>query len=325
MGETIKGKIIYNIEIFNPASDVDSSEVRTIMLSAGLHANETMGPHAALKMAESFIKKAQKSKTFQDYLKRIKITILPCLNPDGREQVYMDNNLQKKSNALGIDINRAFPSINAGCLKIGSHSPPEVSDDASDRHYSGEYLGGTKEVAIAMKWLNHYITNKNAQVFVDLHQKGNGIYYEKPFDIDSHKLKQKEFYSYLKNILQTKGSLVYDAMFDSDDYGFYGTGGTITDYAYGVAMGFPYSSQHGRQVMMVNGREVTLLEMNSLNDYADYIRPVNANFVHAVIEMTRSNSYKGFLPLALNVQLAHYNKQNYDNLLVNLIKWTLGM
>jgi D-alanyl-D-alanine carboxypeptidase len=321
MGETAEGKLIYNIEIFNPDDNVDSSKIRTIMLSAGIHANETMGPHVALKMAESFIKKAQKSKTLQEYLKHVRITILPCLNPDGRELVYMDNNIQKKSNALGIDINRAFPSINAGCLKLGSDNPLAIRDTVGDMYYPGEHLGGTKEVAIAMKWLNYYIINKNAQVFVDLHQhqKNNGIFYEKPFDIDSQKKKKKEFYDYLKSVLRAKGSLAYDAMFDSDDYGFYGAGGTITDYAYGVAMGLSYSSQYGRQVVIVNGKDATLLEEDSLNDYADYIRPVNANFVHATVEMTDSNNHKGFLPLALNSQLTYYNKQNYENLLVNLI------
>jgi hypothetical protein len=326
MGETAEGRAIYNIEIFNSGGNVDSSKIRTVMLSAGLHANETMGPHAALKMAESFIKQAQKSKTLQEYLKQVRITILPCINPDGRELVYMDNNIQKKSNALGIDINRAFPSINAGCLKLGSRNPLAVRNTADDMYYSGEHLGKTKEVAIAMKWLNYYILDKNALVFVDLHQhqKNIGIFYEKPFDIDSHKLKQKEFYNYLKSVLKTKGSLVYDAMFDSDDYGFHGVGGTITDYAYGVAMGLSYSSQYGRQVVIINGREATLLETDSMNDYNDYIRPVNANFVHATVEMTDSNSHKGFLPLALNSQLTYYNKQNYENLLVSLILYTLS-
>ena len=314
MGKTANSRAIYNIEIFNPSADIDSSEAVTVMIIGGVHARETLGPHAAIKMAEQTVKSMQNDKKLQEKAKFVRVSILPCLNPDGYELVRLGDTT-RKSNAQGIDLNRNTCSINAGCQKNGIPQGT-VAAKAGLADYHGDYLGQAYETRIAMKWINHYIINGNAVILIDLHQQGNGIYVLKEFATKENIQAQKEFCTYLKTVIPD-----YKALDDGKYYGYNGTGGTITDYAWGVAMGFPYSAKYGRQALIVNGVEVSLLEMGSLNDskYKNYIDPIRPGFLFATIEMGPDSSYMGFSGSSLKKQASHYEKQKYKNLIPALM------
>jgi hypothetical protein len=314
MGKTNNNRSIYNIEIFNPSPDIDPSEAVAVMIIGGAHAKETMGPHAAIKMAEQTIKSMQVDNILQEKAQWVCVTILPCLNPDGYELVRLGD-ADRKSNAEGIDLNRNTASINAGCQK-NSFPIGAVASKAGLANYHGDYLGQAYETRIAMKWINHYIINGNAVMLIDMHQQGNGIYVLKEFGPEESIEAQKEFYNYIKGIIPN-----YKQLDDGKYYGYNGTGGTLTDYAWGVAMGFPYSAKYGRQVLIANGVEAPLLEMSSLNDpdFKKYINPIRPGFVFATLEMGADSSYLGFSDSALNKQATHYEKHNFKNLIPNLM------
>lgn len=157
------GRKMYALEI--------GSGTDAIVFTAGVHAREVANPQFILKYACSLINGFEKSDSaIVQLLQKVKIIILPCVNPDGYSVTiegkkaihnrqlfyssYRDKDLfQWKSNGDGVDLNHSFPNYSAGICWKGIKSTWMISDKPGNWNYAGPRLGTENETKVAMSFL----------------------------------------------------------------------------------------------------------------------------------------------------------------------------
>lgn len=126
---------------------------QSFLISAGVHGRESVNTPALMRMIERYAYSFGDDSFLNDY----SFYIIPLLNPDGYVMAVDDSSFSDyKLNANGVDINRNFPS--AHYRSGGTHGP---------------YAGSEPETRALMSVLK----NHTPQIYIDIHSRGEVIYY----------------------------------------------------------------------------------------------------------------------------------------------------
>ena len=118
IGKSEMGRNIYMVTVDLPGgADADKP---LLMLTGGVHAREFAGADYTVKFLNDTLIRAQTDAYTRALLGSVTIVAVPLVNPDGRELIVEGGDPSRKSNANGVDLNRAMPSVNAGQLAMGS-------------------------------------------------------------------------------------------------------------------------------------------------------------------------------------------------------------
>lgn len=228
-----------------------------IVFTAGVHAREIANPQFLLKFIADLVSAYErKDSTVQEILSRVKLVIMPCVNPDGydaaiRGKIAVNdkshylakcNNidvLRAKSNARGVDLNRNFPSYSASALWKGKvESTKQLFFKPAIYFYPGMYLGSERETKVAMNFLMRYIPS--AVRYVDFHSAGRIIFAGKPHLSDTFNIACTSTGKLIESITK------YRLLGLDDEESGSGTDGSITDFASEIAAGYTFNATLGR-------------------------------------------------------------------------------
>lgn len=252
IGQSVDNRNIYGVEIGNGN--------KKIFLDANIHAAETANTLILLQFMSEVVNLYENmNKGIKNALNKYKLIIMPCINPDGYEiftkgienisnkELWVYKNKNKinfenlKSNANGVDINRNFPTQNAGLYYKSKKLLYNVSLDkntGSKAYFSGYDLGSEPETKAAMLFmLKHY---KNTIYYINFHSQGRVIYSGKPNLSDEFNSVSRKFASKISKI---NNYIVFDI--ESEEVGE-GNDGSATDFMAEIAHEMPFSSKTGR-------------------------------------------------------------------------------
>ena len=252
IGKSVDNRNIYGIEVGN-GNDV-------LYMDANIHAAETANTLILIRFLTEIIDKYQNGdSSVKKILNNIKIAVILTMNPDGYE-VYNfgvetlnnkelwwyenKNNVDFeniKSNANGVDLNRNFPTQNAGLYYNGKNLLDSVSLEKTTKrltYFGGYSLGSEPETKASMYFmLKHH---KNTIAYINFHSQGRVIYAGKPNLSDKFNNATVNFankVSYFNNY--------YVHGLSSEEVGE-GNDGSATDFMAELANGLVFSSKTGR-------------------------------------------------------------------------------
>lgn len=117
-GKSVKGQKLLALEIYNK----NYNPKKCSLLSGGIHSRELMSVYSTIRFTNKIIRKIKNHNSFWlSYLKRIKLIIIPLLNPDGYDmamkgwnwrkntRIYRYRSARYSPNSYGVDLNRNFP------------------------------------------------------------------------------------------------------------------------------------------------------------------------------------------------------------------------
>lgn len=319
IGKSGRGRNIYMVKVDLGAGEEREGDKPIIMLTGNVHAREFAGAEYITKFLNDTIKKA----AYDDYtrllLESAVIVAVPLVNPDGREIIINGGSVSRKSNANGVDLNRAMPSLNAGQLANGVKMEKLFSTKPGMAYFAGYNLGTESETQAMIKWFNYYVPI--ADLYVDLHQQGGTEFYNKIF-LSSESDALSKQYAVKNNILLKKG---YRLVSEKSVYGLIGSGGTFTDYAKSVAEGCIYSYSLGRMVLDADGTEMPLISFRDIDLCKQYYKPLNSNFKSICIEIGRYRINRGASRAARRYREKEYNTYGWKNFLTGTIENVLGV
>lgn len=246
IGQSVDGRTLY-------AYEIGSEQAAAIVYVGGVHAREVFNPLLLLKMTASLLNDHHWGKAeAADILQRFRFVILPLANPDGYEaallgpQALQNQSLYlagadtraNKSNANGVDLNRAFPTHTAGLLASGIKRNAQYADRPATANYSGRYLGSEPETRAMMALFDRFIPG--SLLYVDFHSAGRILYAGKP---------------HLSQALNGRMRAAAQATADALRYGLLdqaaeetadGSDGSTTDYVTELIQGYTFNPQTGR-------------------------------------------------------------------------------
>ena len=282
IGKTLDNRSIYNVEIGKGS--------KVLLLDAGIHAAESANTHILMKFLIDILNDYESnSEIVVNMLNNVKIASIPCINPDGYEaysfgieninnkELWLYQNKSNvdfkrfKYNANGIDINRNFPTQNAGLYYLEEKLHKSVAfskTTAKGKYYGGNTLGSEPETkAVMYQDLTHY---KNAYAYINLHSQGRVIYSGKPNLSDEYNRLTIDLCNRIGNIT---GYKVHGL--SREEIG-QGNDGTASDFMAELANGFIFSSKTGR-----------LSSSSYKNNSSAFIYPVPA-----IVVETMDDNYK---------------------------------
>ncbi len=318
IGNSEQGRKIYMVKVDLGSEQAPAADKPVIMLTGNVHAREFAGADYMVKFLNDTIKRAAEDPYVRSLLESVTIVAVPLVNPDGREMIIDGGNGKQKSNANGVDLNRAMPSVNAGQHAAGVELYKNFSSEPGPDFFSGDNLGSEIETQAMIKWFNYYVPR--AYLYIDLHQMGGGTYYNKGFVTRESDSLSKDF-AVMNNSLLQDG---YPLRQENLVYGFDGYGGTLTDYARSVSEGFIYSYALGRMALDIDGVETPLILFHDMDDQLQYYKPVNENFRSICIEIGRKPDYVGNSKQARENRRTEYETYGWENFLTGTIENVLG-
>lgn len=252
IGHSVDNRNIYGLEIGNGS--------KVIFLDANIHAAETANTHILIQFMSEVVNMYESGNTnVKNALNEFKLVVMPCINPDGYEiftngiesisnkELWVYKNKNKinfknlKSNANGVDINRNFPTQNAGLYYKSKGLLYNVSlekNTGSKSYFGGYSLGSEPETKAAMYFmLKHY---RSVVTYINLHSQGRVIYSGKPNLSNEFNNLSRKFASKISNINKY---IVYGI--ESEEVGE-GNDGSATDFMSEIAHEMPFSSKTGR-------------------------------------------------------------------------------
>lgn len=252
IGHSVDNRNIYGLEIGNGS--------KVIFLDANIHAAETANTHILIQFMSEVVNMYESGNSnVKNALNEFKLVVMPCINPDGYEiftngiesisnkdlWVYKNKNKinfeNLKSNANGVDINRNFPTQNAGLYYKSKGLLYNVSlekNTGSKSYFGGYSLGSEPETKAAMYFmLKHY---RSVVSYINLHSQGRVIYSGKPNLSSEFNNLSRKFASKISNINKY---IVYGI--ESEEVGE-GNDGSATDFMSEIAHEMPFSSKTGR-------------------------------------------------------------------------------
>lgn len=252
IGHSVDNRNIYGLEIGNGS--------KVIFLDANIHAAETANTHILIQFMSEVVNMYESGNTnVKNALNEFKLVVMPCINPDGYEiftngiesisnkELWVYKNKNKinfknlKSNANGVDINRNFPTQNAGLYYKSKGLLYNVSlekNTGSKSYFGGYSLGSEPETKAAMYFmLKHY---RSVVSYINLHSQGRVIYSGKPNLSNEFNKLSRKFASKISNINKY---IVYGI--ESEEVGE-GNDGSATDFMSEIAHEMPFSSKTGR-------------------------------------------------------------------------------
>lgn len=252
IGHSVDNRNIYGLEIGNGS--------KVIFLDANIHAAETANTHILIQFMSEVVNMYESGNSdVKNALNEFKLVVMPCINPDGYEiftngiesisnkELWVYKNKNKinfknlKSNANGVDINRNFPTQNAGLYYKSKGLLYNVSlekNTGSKSYFGGYSLGSEPETKAAMYFmLKHY---RSVVTYINLHSQGRVIYSGKPNLSNEFNNLSRKFASKISNINKY---IVYGI--ESEEVGE-GNDGSATDFMSEIAHEMPFSSKTGR-------------------------------------------------------------------------------
>ncbi|MGM9877929.1 MAG: M14 family metallopeptidase [Bacilli bacterium] len=252
IGKSVDNRNIYGIEVGNGD--------KIIYIDANVHAAEIANTLILMKYIIDIVNSYESNDlSIIEALNTYKIVAIPTMNPDGYEvynfgveslnnknlwwyqnrDIYNFENM--KSNANGVDLNRNFPTQNAGLYYNGKSLINSVSLDKTTKsttYFGGYSLGSEPETKAAMYFmLKHY---KNTNIYINMHSQGRVIYAGKPNLSNEFNENTKSFANIISKL---NGYIVYGL--NSEEVGE-GNDGSVTDFMAELANGFKFSSVTGR-------------------------------------------------------------------------------
>jgi hypothetical protein len=318
IGSSGQGRDIYMVKVdfVNEQEPVKYKPV--IMMTGSVHAREFAGADYIIKFLNDTIKQAAEDPYTRALLENVIIVAVPLVNPDGREMIINGRDADRKSNANGVDLNRAMPSVNAGQLAADVELYKNFSSKPGPDFFAGYNLGTEIESQAMIKWFNYYVPR--AYLYIDLHQYGGITYHSKGFVTRESDSLSKD-YAVMNNDLLLGG---YPLREESLVYGFNGNGGTFTDYARSVSEGFIYSYALGRMVLDSGGAETPLICFRDLDDQIQYYKPVNENFRAICIEIGSKQNFLGVSKQARENRKIEYDTYSWRDFLTGTVENVLG-
>lgn len=252
IGKSHDNRNIYNIEI--------GSGNKVLMLDANMHAAESANTPILMKFLIDILNDYESGdKEIAEMLKTVKIAAIPCINPDGYEVynfgvesinnknlwIYKNKDTIKfnhfKFNANGVDLNRNFPTQNAGLYYKENKLLSSVALSKTTNRYTyfgGSTLGSEPEVrAVMYQMLTHY---KNAYAYINIHSQGRVIYSGKPNLSDEYNKVTIDLVKRMASITKYKAhGLNREEVGEGND-------GTASDFMAEIVNGFMFSSKTGR-------------------------------------------------------------------------------
>jgi murein tripeptide amidase MpaA len=252
IGKSVDGRNIYGIEIGN-GTDV-------LYIDANVHAAEVANTLILIKFLSELTNEYEiGNEEIINKLNNIKLAVIPCMNPDGyevynfgieslnnknlwiyqnKDQINFEN---IKSNANGVDLNRNFPTQNAGMYYTTKDLISTVSLEKTTqglKYFGGSSLGSEPETKAAIYFMiKHY---KNTYAYINMHSQGRVIYAGKPnLSTEFNNLTT----AFAKKLSSYNNYTVYGL--SSEEVGE-GNDGSVTDFMAELANGFKYSTITGR-------------------------------------------------------------------------------
>ena len=246
---TADNRQIYGIEI--------GKGTKTIYIDANIHSGEVGNTVMLMKFLSELLNNYyNKDKDTIEKLNNVKLAIIPCVTPDGYEvynfgkesinnkKLWLYKNYDKmniehiKCNAKGVDINRNFPTQNAGLYYKSEKLLSNVSlrkTYKDNRFFGGNVLGIESETKSCIYFMNkHY---KNIYAYLDMHSQGRVIYNGKPNLSNKFNKISRKFANYVSKFNNyTVYGLSYEEVGQGND-------GTATDYLAELAHNFKYSAK----------------------------------------------------------------------------------
>lgn len=282
IGKSADNRNIYGVEIGK------GDEV--IYLDANIHAAEVASTLFLTRFLNDLVNKYENGdKDIVSALNTFKIVAIPSINPDGYEvfnfgiESIRNHNLwiyknkdsvdfdNFKYNANGVDLNRNFPSQNAGLYYKNKKLINSVSLQKTTKrltYFGGEELGSEPETRASMYFiLKHY---KNSVLYLNLHSQGRVIYAGKPNLSSEFNNTTLDF---ADNVSNFTGYIVQGLSYEEVGEG---NDGSITDFYAEILNGFKFSSKTlrlsndkyiGGNINLVNNIPVMTLE--TLTTYTD--------------------------------------------------------
>ncbi|MDD3048466.1 MAG: M14 family metallopeptidase [Bacilli bacterium] len=318
---------VKKLPIYNLVIDlVPNPNKKTIMLAAGTHAREGT-TDILMKMINDLINSASNDEYIQKLLKNVRIVVLPCVNPDGREMI-IDGELGSnwKANGDGTDINRNFPAIDAGQVVKGIRKSGAIAKKPGNDFYPGPYYGSASETRAAMGWLYKYITNNefNSELLIEFHAQGRGNYGGKPYDIKYREAIAKSLTKNISSSLNEGAGHGYRWVYEGKKWGLNGVGATFTDFANSLAMGAEFDEKTGRLCYRINGELQPLMVFKDLDNIKEFYNPTNENFKTTTIEYGSGSVYLGYKTKNRNARAKEYDRANFGSLIVKSMELILG-
>ncbi|MFA9465788.1 MAG: M14 family zinc carboxypeptidase [Velocimicrobium sp.] len=145
---------------------------KQMIVTGGVHGRESINPVVLIQMAEDYLA----NQTMAEQMSG-RIYMIPLLNPDGYE-IATTSDAHWKNNAHGIDINRNFPS------------------KTFQKKWEGDLPGSEEETKALMKVFDCI----HADGYLDIHSRGNSIYYYRSQMSEAYNRKQKRIASVLSAV-----------------------------------------------------------------------------------------------------------------------------
>ncbi len=316
IGESELGRNIYMLKIGLPGEYAGDKPL--LMLTGSVHAREFAGAEFTLKFLTDTLAKAQTDAYTRALLERVTIVAVPLVNPDGRELIIAGGDPSRKSNANGVDLNRAMPAVNAGQLIAGASLPENFSVTPGMDFFAGSRLGTESETQAMMKWMSVFVPQASA--YIDLHQQGGVMFYNKPFTSSESDDACFEFAQSVNDLLDGG----YRPKKEDAEYSINGDGGTMTDYARSISEGFVFSYRLGRMALLMDGVETPLISFGDIDKYMDFYHPVNRDFLCMTIEIGRKPTYLGASEDARERRADEYEEYGWRGFLTGTIEILLG-
>lgn len=321
IGKSTDGRDIYAVEI-----DVKSDQEKKVLMFTGqIHAREFAGGTFLLKQLVDLVQKAQNDEETMEILKKNKYVAVPIINVDGREALITNAKAWTtkkgelwKAYINGTDGNRNFPGLLWGQVSKGNKKYSYIANEPGYAFYAGDYAGSNLETKALMKWIYHYTVIEKASCFIDLHQQGAIVYAGKDWSTKEQERYSNEVRSNVLKLLNQGNKRKYVKVEDEPEYGFRGTGSTITDYAASVAYGAKFSPAMGFCAYTSSEKEYMLMEINDLDKINFDISMPNKMFTTLTLEIGYGRKYLGNSEMTRKLLAEEYEKYHFDQLLETL-------
>jgi carboxypeptidase T len=110
IGKSLEGRDIWAIKISHQASEEDNQKPN-ILFNSMHHAREVMSPEVSLDIIEYLLTQYQKNPEVKNWVDNAAIYVLPMLNVDGNNKMWVVDSMWRKNtrDGHGVDINRNYP------------------------------------------------------------------------------------------------------------------------------------------------------------------------------------------------------------------------
>lgn len=253
IGTSVDGRTIYGVEV--------GTGDNVFLIDGNTHAAEIANTLILIKFLTDVVNDYESGgESTIKLLKSVKIAAIVCMNPDGYEvynfgvESLNNKNLwwyqnkddidfnYIKSNANGIDLNRNFPTQNAGTYFKGKDLISVVSLEKTtsrSTYFGGTTLGSEPETRATMYFmLKHY---KNTYAYINMHTQGRIIYAGCPNLSDEFNTLSRDF---ARQIILNAPSYSLKEI-EAEEVGE-GNDGGAADFMAELANGFKFSSVTGK-------------------------------------------------------------------------------